>query len=709
MNTNPSPNTVTYIITVHGMGKQRDNETLTPVASRFVDVIRDIDGTDKNSYPRNTLTLGQATGQEQAHPSDHWVAFKDVTLSNLGTGKSSFAFYGLAANPHTDPDCVRFADIYWQDILEKHCGLVAERTDGWVSAVVSRVFQNSNHSARLKSFINTLEQTVDILYYASKFKLKNLGSTIFEQYLGDVQVYTESQGCRNEALETFKKRMDTLHLSHQDTHDPLAGPTFKPRYIIIAHSLGTMMALEGLIEGAKNEAPWMNYVEGFITLGSPIEKITTLWDFNYDHLSDRIPLSGNKIPHYNYSDEQDPVGYYLNAIAKKETYRSIFEKKEDIVYNHSVIPGLAHTSYWKDIKLFRHIIRKIIVPSEAFDDTKMWFRKKTYTGVLGVTYFLIPFLISILNVLTLTLALSAKNWQSQAISSLLFILTFWFGKQILSLTIGWRLSANRGKIRPFSFDPQIRADLERYYVDKGAKIFLWLIMGLTTLLPSVFFLVNPFGFNLILGLSELLPFLATSGASLLLLFFFFRRKRRQQAIMGKFTINDPTAITVVLSFLLFMGSVYRGNVMIINDLTSPIVANSTAILFDVILNVPFPTGDAFALPQQPPRRDKTTIKYDTIHSPIVKYDTIHQIINRNNVVTHVVNKYDTVRKIIERTDTSSSPDNGVVIHPTVTESKNGALFYFAAFMNAFICFTFSTLKYIFEKAKLKHLEETHGR
>src|SRR5688572_21579036 len=120
MNTSLTTDTITYIITVHGMGEQRDNETLTPVASRLVDVIRDIDGTASNPYPRNTLSLGQVTGQHQEYPDEDWAAFEGLTMDRLTSGDPNFIFNGCESRPHDHPECIRFSDIHWQDILQRH-------------------------------------------------------------------------------------------------------------------------------------------------------------------------------------------------------------------------------------------------------------------------------------------------------------------------------------------------------------------------------------------------------------------------------------------------------------------------------------------------------------------------------------------------------------------------------------------------------------
>ncbi|MDP4220686.1 MAG: hypothetical protein Q8896_09630, partial [Bacteroidota bacterium] len=544
---------ITYIITVHGMGEQRNNETLTPVVSRLVDVIRDRDGKDKNPYPRNTLSLGQATGQEtEAEP---WAAFDELTIKKLQDGEKGFCFYGLKAAPHTDPDCIRFSDIYWQDVLQQQCESVGQPTDTWIGAVVSRVFQNPAQPARLKSLLYTLEQTVDILYYASKFKFPEISSTAFGKYLGDVQVYTESDECRAQAIAKFQSRIKVL--------DEATLPDYEARFIVIAHSLGTIMTLDALIDAAGKDLPWVDRIDALITLGSPIDKIITLWDYEYkDELGAiKIPRA-KKIPLYNYSDEQDPVGYYLIEVSTKDSFYNLFEKKEDIVYNHCVVPGLAHVSYWDDIELFRHITKTVIAPAvEQVKDAKMWFKKAVYAGVLGITYFLIPLLISIANVVTLSLALDADSWQARIINSFLFVVTLWFGKQIISLTINWRLSANRGRrAKPISPDPSIDGN----YKYKWMNLLLWSIMIVTTILPAYFFICPPWENHLTLSVKNLLPLAITIVLSVLALFIYFRQQRRRQAIMKGFMSNDiATALTVLFAAGLFTGAALTKHISVV--------------------------------------------------------------------------------------------------------------------------------------------------
>jgi hypothetical protein len=722
MSTTNTQDTITYIITVHGIGAQRDNETISPVVSRLVDVITDLDGKQKNSYPRNTLSLGQITGQEQANPNEHWAAFTGLSLAKLRDGDENFIFYGVEAQPHDKPDLIRFCDIHWQDILQKHWVLVGESADKWVSTVVSRVFQNDSHPARLKSLMYTLEETVDLLYYASKLrkKDKDLSRTVFEEYLGDVQLYTESHGCRADAIARFHERMNSLHSAVKD---------HRPRYIIIAHSLGTTMSLDALLDGARKNLPWMQNVEAFVTLGSPIDKIITLWDFNYDDLATPIPF-GKKIASYNYSDEQDPVGYYLNEIVKKPAYRSVFEKKEDIVYNHSVIPGKAHVDYWTDIELFRHIVRKIIAPKKAFDDVKMWFKGKVYTGVMFVTYFFIPLFVAGLNVLTLSWALGADSWQARALNSVAFVASSWFGKQLLSLVISWRLAGNRGKdARPYCYVKEDNEALQKLRFQKGSNLMLWSIMAVSILAPAYLFIMNPWRHHLLLTWEKLWPILTTIVLSFIAIFFFFMNKRKQQTLMREmagraFTADLSTVLTIVLSAWMFIASLAKHDITLADK--EPAKTSALSIFFN-----PFTfTSSAYAqtnvpkqevkpiqttVPRQQEKPIQTTVPqkprtdttrrsvnvFDTVRHKIDVYDTV---VSRTVLgVTDTTRKFDTLVRTVVKYDTLSKRDTILTVAAPVQDE--GALLYFSAVMTCFTCFTNSSLRYFFEKGKIKKMKK----
>lgn len=135
---------------------------------------------------------------------------------------------------------------------------------------------------------------------------------------------------------------------------------------------------------------WRDRVKQFITLGSPIDKFLTLWHQNYRHvgLSDPSPIDPwpkewfqdwldksiePRITHFNFCDEQDPVGHHLDVTRECGMYKRVFRTDipvmyRDVVFRRYAVPGLAHVQYWKDQDLFDLVVNEVIdklPPSQA--------------------------------------------------------------------------------------------------------------------------------------------------------------------------------------------------------------------------------------------------------------------------------------------------------------------------------------------------------
>ncbi len=131
----------------------------------------------------------------------------------------------------------------------------------------------------------------------------------------------------------------------------------KPKFTILAHSLGTIMSLDALMYAHRNrtkrstldtenfpfpgydddtlDTSWIKYVKLFVTLGSPIDKFLLFWPYRYDYLNDTEWIDpalaehepytyGPKIQHINYCDEQDPVGQSLDTLRSTKAYNVLF-------------------------------------------------------------------------------------------------------------------------------------------------------------------------------------------------------------------------------------------------------------------------------------------------------------------------------------------------------------------------------------------------
>ena len=163
---------------------------------------------------------------------------------------------------------------------------------------------------------------------------------------------------------------------------------------------------------------WKKQIKNFITLGSPIDKFLTLWPENYNHfecddIRDTLfepPEKQNRIQHYNFCDEQDPVGHHLEIAMDKTLYQDIFDAKpagnHDVVFRRYGLPGLAHIMYWKDQELFNGIMDRIIdadSPKPSTQNSFIWndifknSREKALKNAQRWAYFLIPFLAALVS------------------------------------------------------------------------------------------------------------------------------------------------------------------------------------------------------------------------------------------------------------------------------------------------------------------------
>ena len=68
----------------------------------------------------------------------------------------------------------------------------------------------------------------------------------------------------------------------------------------------------------------------------------------------------NKIKHFNYCDEQDPVGHKLAVLRDRPLYDYVFEDAGEVIFNRYALPGFAHNKYWEDSDLFEVIYKNTI-------------------------------------------------------------------------------------------------------------------------------------------------------------------------------------------------------------------------------------------------------------------------------------------------------------------------------------------------------------
>jgi hypothetical protein len=540
---------VIYIIGVHGIGEQRKNETVLPIINGFARIRQcqqEGEGgkTKQEKHPYRPLTQGMLTSQQASTP---WIEFSGIPCEP--DRECPLAFIGRKLEDD-DPSCgsnFRFVDLHWADIMQNHFDKAGQPVETWTQSLVDRLKLRGLEKHENYFWIPELLESMrrGILPVKKLLSLKQrlltgtndqLTDTIFNRFLGDAQLYGEYTVTRSQASFRFHETLANVHAAHleEQNKNPEVGA---PRYVVVAHSLGSIMSFDALlyahakkntntrglsvldlnevmlpgyqsITNPKANLPrmdWVEYVDTFITLGSPIDKYLTLWWMNYEHLIEDDWLDDElvsqrdvkKIQHYNYCDEQDPVGHELDTAYSPTTkaVHAVFDKKEDAVFMRYGTAGVAHIKYWDDLPLLRRIMNKAIdrkddEPTKASSCEVDWFSQSAYLKTLVWSYFAIP---SIGLVLTLILFFWGMygisndpiNLLAASVGTLGGIAVFGISLSSMGLMIRWRQLARCARTRRqenyTEKDKKARKRMERMIrkVIYFAPLF-WIVVSILT-------------------------------------------------------------------------------------------------------------------------------------------------------------------------------------------------------------------------------------
>jgi len=482
-----------YVVVVHGIGEQRKNETVLAVVNRFAEARR----ADKTAA--GGLTLGLATGQTGKEnvegpcrfpppPDDFrpWLEFKGIPLEPV---PAQGRFLGEA---DTSGENLRFVDLWWADVLRKDFADVGQEPAEWTRGLLARLDQKAMGAGRDEAppawAIATVREVRELALRVEtllRTKAQALRARIFDDFLGDVQIYGEYVHCRGLSVRRFHRLMARVEAAHalefEQRNGRGPGEDEKPLYTIIAHSLGSVMALDALLYAHAREdlrstpspgghdlpfpeyvstadlaskdpkvpvkdTSWIRRVDSLVTLGSPIDKYLVLWWQNYRYLN--VPhlwmdaelrefRRSVRIRHYNYADEQDPVGHNLDVAATAPAVLEVFDRQEDIVFNRYRVPGLAHVAYWGDRELFSWILARA-VDGKPGGTPPSWFDRGAYRWALLYAYRLLPLTLLLLSYFALSYGFYTSSWHGTALAGLAILLLVWLGGPLLRLAVWWR-------------------------------------------------------------------------------------------------------------------------------------------------------------------------------------------------------------------------------------------------------------------------------
>ncbi|NOT86086.1 MAG: hypothetical protein HOP02_15190 [Methylococcaceae bacterium] len=485
-------NRIHYVIAVHGIGKQRRNETILPVIGQFAAVRH------HNKQFQNMLTLGGLTSQCN---ESGWIELADIP-KDCATPLDNVQWIPDIADPASGKN-FRFVDFCWSAGMYKQHILVAETTKVWSQTLVNRLNLRNLANAHGKAtawivyLMKNLRKGMLFTEFVMNLRIPKLSSEIYGDFLGDVELYGNFPHTRGQAVRLFHETMAALHQAHRNEF----GDDIDPCYTLIAHSLGTIMTLDAITYAFANKSSrssdvvsrsdhivhfpgyngsdlsdemagvgffknhdtdslprlnWVQYLDSYVTLGSPIDKYLTLWTENYTHFNNtdwmdrnRINNKKTKIRHFNYADEQDPVGHELDVLITTPVWNELFEKGEDVVFARYAVPGFAHTDYWQDTELFYRIVdlaidkRHLAIPADKNPEGYYteWFKLDVYLKALFISYILLPMLGWMVTTFSLTAVLQSHflldnlPWMSASV----FLITLVLTHIVMKLIIMWRL------------------------------------------------------------------------------------------------------------------------------------------------------------------------------------------------------------------------------------------------------------------------------
>ena len=440
-----SSSPIHYVITVHGMGEAREYETSHDMANLFgTGAHLGQRGVDGLCEPRRRISLATSEPYRK-----RWVAFEGIPQP----GYEPSPFTGMQA-ADDDSSQLRFVDCAWSGITREAFRDHGEAPERWATSVLERLEHRKPSAPEwVLRLLGLLRRAILVLRKLLIGKASQVSKVAFDDYLGDVQMYGDVYEVRAEAVGNFHQVMDAVHQEHEFEFGPDGPP---PRYTIVAHSLGTVMALDALVDAhrvGQATAPWVGCVQSFVSLGSPIDKFLMIWWYRFRYLnrpdeyrrgdahSDQV---FDKIRHFNYCDEQDPVGHNLDVVSQTATYQKLFHTVEDRVYNRYAVPGLAHLGYFKDSELFAHIHDCAVSGQEpvenqgARDSRILWFSPKVYTRLLLFTYLLVPMLVAVASTFLMILAVTAGSLWSRVVATLAFGGVWLLGRILVDLMTWWR-------------------------------------------------------------------------------------------------------------------------------------------------------------------------------------------------------------------------------------------------------------------------------
>jgi len=375
-----------HLVIVHGIGEQVPNETslnfmnnflrALPVGPGYQLEVDNLIGSLKTPVKKADQKEGSHASPGRFEPS--FAVFTDASRKSQDAGQQRKIVIG-------------FSEVYWQDItgefLKEYHGAPPAPIFVWARSINTRLIREGRVFYTVRDAVDNLEAILKIVEkLALIFKQSKAFIDIINHFLGDVQMYTESQEIRQRINARFADVLARVPDAAARASQRFDATFDRPDIYVIAHSEGTVVSYGSLVDAAAApERPeWFSFVRGLVTLGSPLDKHYSIWRNCFElHRYKGEPLP-DKIRWFNYWDVSDPVGYGLSQLqpqpgldpAKDSDAAKLFTICYDRGFARYLVPGLAHVGYWEDADIHENIIDKVTGIGTTRSDTLVeskWF------------------------------------------------------------------------------------------------------------------------------------------------------------------------------------------------------------------------------------------------------------------------------------------------------------------------------------------------
>lgn len=387
------------IIVVHGVGEQKRFEFLESIASNLYRALRS--GPNKREHPHIQLRRGDQvphlSEEESWREAPAIVSWQDENRDGLE---------------------VHFREVHWADLDMPYSWRNWIKLVSWCLGIsgIKAYEKDSSASMQAPDTVSCKDRmllfgisllfflmliSVDLIYGLITrfgFRAQWLGKArgLIYNYLGDVKLYQDWFIRKDDRLETLgeksrvaiRRRMirALAQTAHEINHDKL------DEYYVWSHSLGTVVAFNGLMEPeialpnyftreewegelckglkcqATEDAPkdqmprrpsWLHErdaisreqlfagLKGFLTMGSPLDKFAALWPAIVP--ANKQPIPGNK-PWINVADVQDIVASSIDdfpgCTGDNGTNKVGGLRLQNFNWAGEWSLFTAHTSYW---------------------------------------------------------------------------------------------------------------------------------------------------------------------------------------------------------------------------------------------------------------------------------------------------------------------------------------------------------------------------